>query len=99
MTHVDFFTDPVLLAVTALACARLTRLVSLDTITDSLRLHLSRWDWSRELVHCPWCVGVWVGIALAALLPPLWPQPVVVVLTAGLALSHLAGLLNTDPTS
>lgn len=53
------------LVVLVLAAYRLTRLVSLDTITESLRDELATWDrvprWVGELVQCGFCAGVWVS--------------------------------------
>lgn len=59
--------------VAVLACARLTRLVTTDTITAPLRARLellasrvgTRYGWVllHELVTCPWCNGYWIGLA------------------------------------
>jgi hypothetical protein len=55
--------------------ARLTRLVTADTITDPLRewvaakakQKLSRAVWHKidDLLVCPWCVSIWVGVPSA----------------------------------
>src|SRR5690242_20889167 len=60
--------SPWLFVVAALAAARITRLVTRDTITQPLRLWLinrSGVD-SRlaELLSCDWCSGVWVSSAV-----------------------------------
>jgi hypothetical protein len=64
------------------AVARLTRLVTKDTITAPARDWIEakakkaggRKLWSKldDLVNCPWCVSVWVSapVALAATLAP-----------------------------
>jgi hypothetical protein len=49
----------------ALATARLTRLITQDTITDPLRDQVSKvHPMVDELVHCPWCAGVWAAGAI-----------------------------------
>jgi hypothetical protein len=55
--------------------ARLTRLVTVDSITEPARTwiksaakdHLGRRMWYKldDLLQCPWCVSVYVGIASA----------------------------------
>lgn len=53
------------------ATARLTRLITEDTITAPLRLAvMNRWGPQSkpyEWVRCPWCVGLWTayGVAIA----------------------------------
>lgn len=61
-------------ALYALACARLTRLTTTDTITARPREWITeRADARRAtrplaaLLDCDWCVSVWVAGALAAL--------------------------------
>lgn len=73
--------------VDALACYRLTRLVTTDEITRGLR--------RRAIEHlpitCDWCVGVWVAfgvVAVRRIVPRVWAP----VATA-LALSAVTGLL------
>jgi hypothetical protein len=48
-----------------LACgltARLTRLITLDTITEPIRDRLK--GLLRVLAECPWCSGFWVALAV-----------------------------------
>lgn len=81
----------------ALACARLTRLITRDTITDRLRWPLIRRsangelpEWVGEFVRCPWCVSIWVAFGIVAArrtIPRAW-APV----AAGLAASEVASL-------
>jgi hypothetical protein len=42
--------------------ARLTRLITLDTITQPIRDRLS--GFFAALVECPWCSGVWTAVAV-----------------------------------
>lgn len=80
-----------------LAVIRLTKLVVFDTITQPFRALLDRRlrKGSRitYVVHCPWCISVWLGAAaapFAVLAADLswWTLPLLVF-----ASSHLAGLL------
>lgn len=55
--------------VEALAAARVTRLVTRDTVTRPAREHVGRLEaegrvplGSWEFVRCPWCVGVWAAL-------------------------------------
>lgn len=57
------------------ATARLTRLVTEDTITAPLRarmMHVARRDrrgpdaWAYLWISCPWCVGLWLAFAITA---------------------------------
>ncbi|MGA6208042.1 DUF1360 domain-containing protein [Nocardia testacea] len=80
-----------------LAVVRLTRLVVFDKIVEPFRALLVRRlrQGSRitYVVHCPWCVSVWLAAAAA---PPAilaaglswWTTPLLVF-----ASSHVAGLL------
>ena len=88
----------------AAATARLARLVTRDTIFDTQRLrYVRKMDGAghaklAELAVCPWCISVWIGgvVALAA----HKKVPGYQVVTAALAFSMAAGLLNeigTEP--
>lgn len=75
----------------ALAVARLTRLVTEDTITEPLRERLSDRERLHYLITCPWCSSPY--IAAGALLarrfaPGLWDP-----LARVLAFSEVAGLI------
>lgn len=50
-------------ALTLLTVYRLTRLVTTDVITDRPRSWLRREyeGWLVTLVHCPWCMSVWIA--------------------------------------
>lgn len=101
MTH-----DPVPILLDALAVARLTRLVTQDTITAPLREKIAGRRPGRvvgqqivtaarpklaELTTCPWCVSPYLAAAVVAL-QALAPA-VCLVVTAVLAFSMVAGLL------
>jgi hypothetical protein len=83
------------LLVVALAAARITRIVTTDTVGQPIRLAFSRWDWGRELVHCPWCIGTWISLAVVALFYILSPSAWFTFPAVVLAVSHLVGLLDT----
>lgn len=59
-----------LLVVLALASARITRLIVNDTISLPLRLLAIRRLGQNHpivtLLHCPWCSGWWVSVALTS---------------------------------
>lgn len=57
---------------------RLARIITSDSISDSLRARVGRWAagrsdyrwWVAELVTCPFCVGVWFSAFMVLLLKP-----------------------------
>ena len=88
------------LVLITVAVARLTRLITADTIMLPFR----RWVVNKcggdssltYLVHCSWCTSLWLalpgGVALAATMLPLrywW-----LALPAALAMSYVTGLLS-----
>lgn len=85
------------LIVDALACHRITRLITQDVIFDRPRnhtlaaLHAAGYLKAKEALRCPFCVSVYVGfgvVAARAVVPRLW-GPV----GRALALSDVAGIL------
>jgi hypothetical protein len=66
------------LLVDALACFRLTRLVTEDVVTQPFRQKIfdkhppTEESWSYVLT-CPWCASIWVGGGIA-LLRKFYPQ-------------------------
>lgn len=62
------------LTLAILACYRLAMLITQDAIAKPVRnffgLHPKGWirAWLGELVHCPYCFGVWAAAALALVL-------------------------------
>lgn len=99
LTFNDPYAIPVIhasLIVAALAVARITRFVVEDYLFNDVR----RWvvnKWGEDsklsyLVHCPWCVSIWVAIPI---MPPavLWPNVWVISGFSILAASMVSGLL------
>lgn len=84
------------LVLVVLASARITRLITTDTITAPLRERIvGRLGADSRLVylvHCDWCSSIYVGagVSLAAALGPGWVQWVLAALSA----SYIAGWLN-----
>ncbi len=84
--------------VTALATARITRIITTDYLTAGPR----RWAITRlgvdsklsYLITCQWCTSVWVGAAVAPLAYWSWPHWWVQVPLAALAVSQVAGLAS-----
>lgn len=88
------------LVLMTLAVARLTRLITADTIMLSFR----RWVVTRfgddspltYLVHCTWCSSIWISFPAAA----VWALLMLpfgqwwVLVPAALAMSYVAGLLS-----
>ena len=85
------------LLVDALACYRLARLITTDDILTKPRGYITkRWPVKpgrlSELVLCPWCISVHLGIvayALTRYVPSVW-----VWVAVPLALSAVAGYLS-----
>lgn len=81
----------------ALAVARLTRLVTVDTFPPAARLRARTLCSPRtppavaELLECPWCVSFWAALTVVAL--RRWAPTVWAPLGATLAYSEVAGLL------
>lgn len=82
------------LAVDGLAAFRLTRLITEDKVTEPARdrIVLHAPPMVGYLVECPWCVGLWAGIAVTAarrLAPRAW-APV----ASALAVGAIVGIIN-----
>jgi hypothetical protein len=69
--------------VMTLAVARVTRLITTDDITTTLRRKLARANRPGDptlmarFIYCDWCVGVWIALAAAVVgrlshLVPTW---------------------------
>lgn len=92
--------SPVLRAVTgALATYRLTKLVNEDKLTEDLRQrvvdHFGELNDSKVsyLVHCPWCVSIYAGAAVA-FVDTMFPNSrVAKAALAALAFSAVTGIM------
>ena len=99
--------NAVTLLLAALACARLTRLVTTDKLTEPLRLRVLTWivrralDKERDpeesllayLVTCSWCVSVYVGAGTAGAWAAWGDQRWFTAVCAALAFSYVTGAL------
>lgn len=91
--------SPWLAVIAVLAAARITRLVTRDTITAPLRMAVVNRAGIEsklaELIQCDWCTGMWVS---AATMGAAWAwgehQWLTVPLTV-LAAAHVVGWLAT----
>lgn len=84
------------LIVATLAVARLTRLLVSDKLTVKVRQWVvQKWGPDSKasvLIHCPWCISVWVALPVmpvAALFPNKW----VIAVLAIPAAAYLVGFL------
>jgi hypothetical protein len=83
------------LAVDLAATYRIVRLIQTDTIFEKQREALIIKYGDRkaaELITCPWCAGIWVGVGVAiarAVAPRIWG-----IAAAGLASSAGAGVIT-----
>lgn len=85
--------------------ARLTRLVTADSITDPARdwieakakAKLGKGAWAKfdDLVSCPWCVSVWVGFATSFIVLWSWTNRFVLASMIALTASLFTGNLQT----
>lgn len=87
--------DPLYLILLALAAARVTRLFTHDTITDEVRLQATRWQFTDDLLSCPWCIGFWVSAA--GVLAFLWwrNEPIFQFAVVVFAISEVIGLIHS----
>jgi fatty acid desaturase len=89
---------PILLVITVLAAARVTRLINEDKILDAPRNAIWRRLPENSMIAywigCPWCAGLWVCAGAVALLylygHSIWYQAPALALAA----SHIVGLLK-----
>lgn len=89
--------DFVTLAILALATARVTRLITSDRVTASLRAALVRKAGATSrltyLIHCDWCVGMYVGTGAAVAWHFLHGNPYFDVPMIALGLSYFTGYM------
>jgi hypothetical protein len=84
----------------ALAVARVTGLITTDTITEPIRDRVIVWlddtpgsagAWFSSLITCSWCAGMWVSLAAAPLVWFWGDSPVMLIPAVALALSQVTG--------
>lgn len=87
---------PLLLLITVLAVARVTRLINEDEILAGPRKWLTTRlpDKPAYLIICAWCASFWVAFAAAVLLWVSRGAAWFWVPAAALAFSHVTGLLK-----
>lgn len=95
--------DPVILFVYALAVARVTGLITTDSITEDIRDQIIEWlddrpktlgSYLATLITCQWCASMWVGLIAS---PMIWfwgDQPVMLIPALALALSQATGMIS-----
>lgn len=92
--------DTITLIVAALVTARLTRLVTLDRITEAPRTWiLSKLDLAgllAYLITCTWCASFYVGLAVAGAGAWAGAWTVNWIVPLGLAFSYVAGWLASQ---
>lgn len=91
------------LLIYALAVARVTGLITTDTITEDARDTVIGWLDDRPktlgaylaaLITCPWCAGVWVSLIAAPLVWVWGDSPVMLIPALALAFSQLTGMVS-----
>ena len=91
------------LLVYALAVARLTGLITADTITEPVRDRITLWlddspgsvgEWFSALITCPWCASVWVAFIASPLIWFWGESPFMLIPAVALAFSQIAGMTS-----
>jgi hypothetical protein len=76
------------------ATYRLTRLLTADKITESLRIAvIRRSQWFGYLFTCDWCMSIWIGMAISVATFFHAENNFFFVLLAGLTFSAATGFL------
>lgn len=97
-SYLDLIGDSLVTALWVLAVARMTRLLTVDRLTEFLRLWAVRISKQNEhgmavyFSTCPWCVSMWVGLVSAPLLLWLLGQTMWLSPLFALAASWFAGV-------
>ena len=88
----------------ALAVARVTGLITADSITEPIR------DWIavrlddrpktlgeaiNTLITCPWCASIWVAFIASPLIWFWGDSPIMLIPAIALAFSQVAGMTNS----
>lgn len=87
--------------VVSLAAARITRVITTDSISDPFRLFVSdrvQSDWVDTLLSCPWCMGFWVSLATVLVVANFPTNPLVLIFVAAFATSQVVGIIATMVT-
>jgi hypothetical protein len=91
------------LLIYALAVARVTGLITADSITEPVRDWITvrlddrpgtSGEFVSTLITCPWCAGMWVSLAAAPLVWFWWASPVMLIPALALAFSQVTGMTN-----
>lgn len=91
------------LLVYALAVARVTGLITTDSITEDARDSLiTRLDdrprtmgaYLATLITCPWCAGMWVSLVAAPLVWVWGDSPIMLIPALALAFSQATGMAS-----
>lgn len=91
------------LLVYTLAVARVTGLITADSITEPVRDRIVAWlddtpgssgEWVATLIMCPWCAGMWVSLIAAPLVWFWGDWTVMLVLALALAFSQVTGMVS-----
>jgi hypothetical protein len=84
------------LVVAVLAVARITRLLIEDRLTVSYRQFIVKRTGPNSLltylVHCPWCMSIWIAVPVMPV-AALFPNPWVIGVLAIPAASMITGML------
>jgi hypothetical protein len=90
--------DLSIIALVALATARLTGLVVEDKITEPMRnwvvKHTKDDSKVAYLLFCPWCVSIYAGAALATVVYFAYGSGLVYIGLLALAASQVAGMVS-----
>lgn len=87
----------------ALAVARVTGLITTDSITEDARDAVIGWLDDRphtlgaylaKLITCPWCAGMWVSMVAAPLVWIWGDSPVMLIPALALAFSQATGMIS-----
>lgn len=77
--------------------ARITRFINADTLAAPIRDWWMRLTRDRaiapDLIHCPWCLGMWVSLAVAVAVAALGYIPAIAVVPYAFTLSYTYGLV------
>jgi hypothetical protein len=93
-----------LLLIYALAVARVTGLITADSLTEDARDAITGWlddrpktlgNYVSILIGCPWCVSIWIAF-IASPLVWIWGEsPVMLIPAIALAFSQVTGMISS----